>query len=101
MVASSVLYGFVEADMGKDDLKSLPVDVKVLVNDGVYSIYSVKNPQDFAYVLVTDKQKLYALSTDGDIVAGVVLKQLSDVELGALVHFPGLDPRQTLKLNYA
>ncbi len=87
--------------MPRDDLQLLPMDVKALVNDGTYSLYEVKGRPGVAYVLLTNTGELYALSSAGEVVQGVAIKRLEDVEIGDPGYFPDLEPRPTLKLNYA
>jgi hypothetical protein len=86
--------------MPRDDLKNLPKEVKVLVNDGIYSLYAVMNRPGVSYILLTDTRDVYALSSAGDVLVGVPVR-LGDLELGPAARFEGLDPRPALKLNYA
>lgn len=84
--------------MPHDELKNLPNEVKALVNEGVYSLYAVKNCPGVAYALMTNTRETFALSVDGDIVPGVEVR-IDD--LGAPTYFAGLPSRQAAKLNYA
>ncbi len=86
--------------MPGDDLKHLPIEVKILINDGVYSLYAVKNRPGVAYVLLTNAREVYPLSADGDVVQGVQIKRLDELEIGGPAYFHGLGPRPALKLNY-
>ncbi len=81
-------------------LKDLPTEVKVLINNGVYSLYSVKNRPGVAYVLLTTAKNVFPLTVDGNVVPEIVI-QISDVELGPPVFFNELEPPPAMKLNYA
>ncbi|SEU32224.1 hypothetical protein [Stigmatella erecta] len=86
--------------MHEDKLKQLPVEVKTLVNDGVYSLYSVKNRPGIAYVLLTNARKLFPLTGSGEIVQAVTIGTLSELELGDAIYFEGLKSGPALQLNY-
>lgn len=84
------------------DLKHLPMQVKALINDGIYSLYAVRNRGPVAYVLVTNTREVLPLTADGDVVQGLVLDGLEGLELGAPAFFGGLPARPgAMKLNYA
>lgn len=87
--------------MPQDDLKNLPTEVKTLINDGVYSLYRVKNIPGVAYVLLVGPREFYALTSDGAVVEGAPIRSVADAELGAPEFFKGMEPRPALKLNYA
>ncbi|MFY0582745.1 hypothetical protein ACN28S_58270 [Cystobacter fuscus] len=87
--------------MREDELKQLPVEVKALVNDGVYSLYSVKNRPGVAYVLLTNERELFPLTGVGEIVQTVTIRNLSELELGNAIYFEGLKSGPALHLNYA
>lgn len=87
--------------MAQDELKNLPTEVKILINDGVYSLYRVKNVAGVAYVLLVGPREFYPLTADGAVVEGVQIRSVADVELGAPEFFKGMEPRPALKLNYA
>ena len=87
--------------MRKAELKQLPDEVKALVNAGVYSLYTVKNRSDVRYVLLTNAHEIYALSEVGEVLPGIVISKIQDVELGNALYFTEVEPRPALKLNYA
>lgn len=87
--------------MKSQELKQLPNEVKALINEGVYSLYTVRNRSDLRYVLLTNAQEIYALSETGEILPSIVIKRIQDVELGEALHFSDLEPRPALRLNYA
>lgn len=87
--------------MQEEKLKQLPVEVKALVNDGVYSLYSVKNRPGISYVLLTNARELFPLTGSGEIVQAVTIRTLAELELGDAVFFEGLKSGPALQLNYA
>jgi hypothetical protein len=87
--------------MPRDDLMHLPQEAKVLVNDGVYSLYSVNNRPGVRYVLVTNERQIYPLTPAGDVVPGVSIDSLTGLDLGEAIRFPDVPPHSTLTLNYA
>lgn len=83
------------------ELKALPSDVKTLINNGVYSLYAVKNMPGVAYILVTNARRAVALSADGQVVRDVDFARLGEIEIGEPAFFTDPDATPTFKLNYA
>ena len=74
-------------------LLKLSENVKILINNGIYSLYLLKNPnKNEKYVLATSQQMTYILDDKGSI-----LKENS----GDLKNFDVLTPITFLKLEHS
>lgn len=60
-------------------LTKLPNEIKEYIQDGIYTLYEVRNKNQ-EFVLVTDDLKYIALNYDGD--KPVILANLTGYELG-------------------
>jgi hypothetical protein len=60
-------------------LRGLPNEVKDLVRDGVYSLYTLKSSAGPKYLLVTNSAEHYFLAADGTLVPGVKVDDLRAV----------------------
>jgi len=87
--------------MPRTDLKALATEIKTLINNGVYSLYAVKNMPGVAYILVTNAQRAFALSADGQVLRDIELARLGEVEVGEPAFFVDSDAMSTFNLNYA
>lgn len=77
----------------------LPIEVKRLVNAGVYSIYSVKGYTFL--VLVTDRREHYLLSPEGEPFTDAKFADLASIPLGDSITFPDIGNTGSIKVNYA
>jgi len=84
----------------KVDLSRLPVEVKQLINAGVYALYTIRG-EDALYALVTDKREFYLLSAAGDVTKDARFKDLNSIPFGEVVTFPDLPSTSSIKVNYA
>lgn len=80
-------------------LNGLPVEVRVLVNDGVYSLYAVHEMPGVTYVLLTNANERYALSSDGSLVENVKVPEITNLNLGPAIRCAGTPERPTISLN--
>ncbi len=87
--------------MPRTELKALATEVKTLINNGVYSLYAVKNMPGVSYILVTNAQRAFALSEDGQVLRDIEFARLGEVEFGEPAFFTDSDSAPTFKLNYA
>lgn len=80
----------------KKPLMNLPESTKVLVNQGVYSLYSLKKANEAVYALFADRD-VYLLKQDGSVLS----KQSVDspVEISEPINFPELKMPVSLKVN--
>jgi hypothetical protein len=67
-------------------LSALPDEVKSLVQSGVYSLYTLREPSSASYLLVTNRDDFYLLSPTGEPVPGTV-RDYRDVQLLEAVGF--------------
>jgi hypothetical protein len=89
------------SNLTQQNLAKLPDEIKALVNDGVFAIYSVINQQaaGCAFVLMTDQRQFFRISNEGDILG--LVPSIESVSLGGMLTFPGLIPSVRAKVNYA
>jgi hypothetical protein len=80
-------------------LPALPDEVKSLVRSGVYSLYTLREPASAAYLLVTNRDDFYLLSSTGEPVAGTV-RDYRDVQLLEAVGFSDGAPEDRLTHNW-
>lgn len=85
--------------MKSHGLRKLPLEVKALVNDGIYSLYAVVGLPGVAFVLMTNASEFYALSADGEVLPETPIKQLKGLRLVEAVHFQDIRREASLKLN--
>ena len=80
----------------KKPLMNLPESTKILVNQGVYSLYSLKKASEAAYALFAN-QDIYLLTFDGTVLS----KQSSELppEISEPINFPELKMPVSLKVN--
>lgn len=85
-------------NMSSDALSSLPMEIKLLVRDGVYALYTVRDPS-VSFVLVANQNRRYFLSRAGNLLeesgSGAAGLRFEDA-----VSFPDLSDDQVVKLNY-
>jgi hypothetical protein len=80
-------------------LPDLPVDIKVMIRDGVYALYTVSN-EGVEYLLVTKGSEFYLLSASGALVAAPRLRDLADAKIVEPVLFAD-GPGDTATINRA
>lgn len=86
-------------NMSSDALSSLPMEIKLLVRDGVYALYTVRDPS-VSFVLVTNQNRRYFLSDAGDLLARSE-SDAAGLRFEDAVSFSDLADDQVVKLNYA
>lgn len=81
----------------KKPLMNLPESTKVLVNQGVYSLYSLKKAANNAVFALFANQDIYLLSDDGTVLS----KQSAEngIEVFEPINFPELKMPASLKVN--
>lgn len=77
-------------------LPNLPVEVKRLVNDGIYSVYEVRELAA-PYVLMTNRVEFYALSAEGTALPDVKISALTEKDIVSVIHFDELPRPPVLK----
>ncbi len=84
-------------------LPNLGIEVKRLVNDGVWSIYQMREEYPVPFVLVQKLERLVALSTDGDVLPDALpdinVTSLKSEDIIKAVHFRGLPPRDNYYMH--
>lgn len=80
-------------------LRDLPVEIKLLVRDGVYSLYTVHHPVA-SFILVTSRNERYPLSSVGDVVS-IPENDANNLRFDDAVAFSDLTPQGTLRVNFA
>ena len=73
-------------------------EIKGLVNQGVYSLYTVVGVTGNQYILSTDQGDSYLLSEDGDVLQEKL--DTARFKLGEPIRFPGVQSGWTTNLNY-
>ncbi len=86
-------------NLQSEALRRLPLEIKFLVRDGVYSLYTVSHPA-VAFVLVTKRNERYPLSKAGDVVT-LPEKDTKELRFDDVVAFTDLSTDQAVKVNYA
>lgn len=86
-------------NMSSDALSSLPLEIKHLVRDGVYALYTVRDPS-VSFVLVTNQNRRYLLSGAGELLAPMD-SDAPDLRFEDAVSFSDLSEDQVVKLEYA
>lgn len=76
---------------------NLSSDVIRLVNDGVYSLYSLNNSAN--YILITDSRVFYLLDEKGNVQRK--LDSLSGYTVKAPIRLDELSKHSGFKVNYA
>ncbi|HEX2732521.1 MAG TPA: hypothetical protein VHM70_13000 [Polyangiaceae bacterium] len=79
------------------DLVRLAAEVKSLIRDGVYSLYTVQHPSA-AFLLVTSQDDAYLLASDGEVVDGA--SGASEVQVEQAVCFADPPARDSLHVNW-
>lgn len=81
----------------KKPLMNLPESTKVLINQGVYSLYSLKQVANDAAFALFANQDIYLLSVDGTVLS----KQSGEnaVQVAEPINFPELKMPTSLKVN--
>jgi len=80
-----------------EPLMKLSNDIKNLVNNGVYSIYSVAGIAGAEYLLVTENRKTFLLTGDGTFVGEG--PSFESAKLGHPVTFPGIPKNNSFRAN--
>lgn len=83
----------------KKPLMNLPESTKVLINQGVYSLYSLKEPTANAakFALFADNEIVYLLAEDGSVIAKE--PSSASIHIVAPISFPDLKMPMSLKVN--
>jgi hypothetical protein len=73
------------------DLPRLPTEVKNLVRDGVYALYTLRSHvlDRGVYVLVTKGKDFFVLSEVGDVLPSGPVTDLASLEMEQAVTFAG------------
>ncbi|HYP89217.1 MAG TPA: hypothetical protein VEQ59_13715 [Polyangiaceae bacterium] len=80
-------------------LSALPEEVKSLVRSGVYCLYTVSEPASASYLLVTNRDDFYLLSSTGEPVPAAV-RDYEDVQLLEAVGFSDGAAEERLAHNW-
>lgn len=81
----------------KKPLMNLPESTKVLVNQGVYSLYSLKKTANDAVYALFANQDIYFLKIDGTVISKHSAE--TSVDVAEPVSFPELQMPASLKVN--
>ncbi len=81
----------------QEDLAALPADIKALVQDGVYALYSIRSPSA-KYLLVTNRQERYFLSSSGAVVPKPS-REVADSDIIDVVVFAGPASGDPTRIN--
>ena len=80
-------------------LEKLPIPIKELINDGVYSLYQIENSNDLPpeYLLMTDDNEYYKIDSTGEVVNKI--KNIDSYPIKASITFPEIISKYSLKVN--
>lgn len=81
-------------------LSGLPREVRALVRSGVYSLYAFSG-DDAAYLLVTNRNEFYLLSSVGHPISSGAVANLDDPRIGEAVSFSDVKPSRDLNFSWA
>jgi hypothetical protein len=87
--------------INSESLVALPREVKALIRNGVYTLYTLGAAGGAAYLLVTNRAEFYLLSSDGHPQDASSIKSISDVDLDQVVSFSDDGPRSEFQVNWA
>ena len=79
-------------------LMKLPKEIKNLVNQGIYSLYSIANSKPENFVLAVSPEETYLLDRDGEIIKERC-GSLKAFKVIAPITFPDIDDGQALTVN--
>lgn len=80
-------------------LMNLPDSTKVLINQGVYSLYNLKSSSEHGakFALFAEKDVVFLLSEDGTVISKEPIHP--GIEISTPVNFPNLKMPMSLKVN--
>lgn len=81
-------------------LQSLPREVKELIRDGVYALYTTDHA-GAAFVLVTNRDEIYLLSSSGSIAPAPSGYDVRSVGVREAVAFSDAPQQESARVNWA
>lgn len=81
------------------ELTALPNEVRALIRSGIYSLYVFAGGGAAAYLLATNRNEFYLLSSAGQPLPSCDVANLDDVRIREAVSFS--DTRDTRGLNFS
>ncbi|RYZ03765.1 MAG: hypothetical protein EOO73_26380 [Myxococcales bacterium] len=82
-------------------LAGLPREVRSLIRRGVYSLYTFSATDGAAYLLATNRNEFYLLSSIGTPLSSGDVASLDDPRIGEAVSFSDTEPAPEMNFHLA